>query len=358
MFQFIHFDNEYQLNLLNLNSSKKINKMENDKKHFNYFNDEILTIKAVKKEIKDLKKSVYFFILMTTVILSCFFIFIIIFYRYNSIFKNDSFQNLNNYKCSFTAEKLYNRTQPLEFENEFFFFIELLECNIPFSLIRFGDGENSIMKGKKLKAGVDKWYWSSENKNFQKSLIESSSICLNNNSFIGIPCKNWIQISKSILSFSNCSSSKYMTYATVFINKNYKMFQDWILKFINSSNRWKIILVANSNINKSLAWADKFFPVPDHLIENWDIYGKELISKLSIEAKNNNLIFFISAGPAANIIVSILSKINNKNTYIDFGSSIEFITKGFSTRPYSWDNKYSKQSCETFTIHNKILTYS
>ena len=65
------------------------------------------------------------------------------------------------------------------------------------------------------------------------------------------------------------------------------MFQDWILKFINSSNRWKIILVANSNINKSLAWADKFFPVPDHLIENWDIYGKELISKLSIEAKNN-----------------------------------------------------------------------
>ena len=239
--------------------------MENDKKHFNYFNDEILTIKAVKKEIKDLKKSVYFFILMTTVILSCFFIFIIIFYRYNSIFKNDSFQNLNNYKCSFTAEKLYNRTQPLEFENEFFFFIELLECNIPFSLIRFGDGENSIMKGKKLKAGVDKWYWSSENKNFQKSLIESSSICLNNNSFIGIPCKNWIQISKSILSFSNCSSSKYMTYATVFINKNYKMFQDWILKFINSSNRWKIILVANSNINKSLAWADKFFPVPDHL---------------------------------------------------------------------------------------------
>ena len=178
------------------------------------------------------------------------------------------------------------------------------------------------------------------------------------NSFIGIPCKNWFQISESILSFSKCTSSKYMTYATIFINKNFKNFQEWILRFINSSHRWKIILVANSNINKNISWAEKFFPVPDHLVENWDIEGENLLSKLSEQAKINNQLFFISAGPAANIIVSKLSKINQKNSYIDFGSSIEFITKGYSTRPYSWDNNFSKNRCESFRLQNKILSYS
>ena len=277
-------------------------------------------------------------------------------YRYQFTFIN--YNNKNYIDCSQIGRKLYNRTGPFEFEVEFLFISKLIECNISISLIRFGDGENLIMKGNHLKVVLDKWHWHSKNKNFQKSLIESSSICVNNNNFIGIPCKNWFKISESILSFSNCTNSKYMTYATVFINKNYIFFKDWILRFINSPNRRKIILVANSFINKSISWAEKYFPVPDHLVENWDTDGESLLSKLSEQAKINNQIFFISAGPAANIIVSKLSKINKNNSYIDFGSSIEFITKGYSTRPYSWDNNLSKHRCETFILENRNLTYT
>ena len=184
-------------------------------------------------------------------------------YRYQFTFIN--YNNKNYIDCSQIGRKLYNRTGPFEFEVEFLFISKLIECNISISLIRFGDGENLIMKGNDLKVVLDKWHWHSKNKNFQKSLIESSSICVNNNNFIGIPCKNWFKISESILSFSNCTNSKYMTYATVFINKNYIFFKDWILRFINSHNRRKIILVANSFINKSISWAEKYFPVPDHL---------------------------------------------------------------------------------------------
>lgn len=102
------------------------------------------------------------------------------------------------------------------------------------------------MRRVKLNAIVDKWFWNPKNKKFQHSLIESSSICTNHNNFICIPCKNWIKVSKSILSFSKCSSAKYMSYATLFINKNYILFKDWIVNFINTSNGCKIILVANS----------------------------------------------------------------------------------------------------------------
>ena len=93
------------------------------------------------------------------------------------------------------------------------------------------------------------------------------------------------------------------------------------------------------------------------LIENWDIYYISLISELTHLAKENNLIFFISAGPAANIIISYLTKINNNNTYIDFGSSIEFITKGYTTRSYAKYGETSFQSCEPFFLRNKSLIY-
>ena len=138
----------------------------------------------------------------------------------------------------------------------------------------------------------------------------------------------------------------------------YIKFQDWIIRFINSSNRWKIILIANSNINKNISWAYKFYPIPYNLIEIWDDYKFILLSQLSDEAKQNDLLFFVSAGAAANIIISNLIKINNKNIYIDFGSSIEFITKGFSTRSYSKPNSvYAFQSCESFELVNKTIFY-
>lgn len=272
----------------------------------------------------------------------------------NHIFSNDI-------DCIIVKKKLNNREKPLDFQNELIFFTELISCKIPFSFIRFGDGENCIMKGKFFKTARDKWKWNNKNKQFQKSLIESSSICTNRNNFIGIPCKDWIEISKSILSFSKCSSAKYMSYTTVFSNKNFPLFKDWILNYINSSfpNRWKIILVANSIIHKDIKWAHKFFPVSDHLIENWDKYSISLLQKLSEQAKQNNLIFFISAGPAANIIISYLIKINNNNIYIDFGSAIEFITKGYSTRSYFRNGTaYCNIKCQPFFFRNKSLIYT
>ena len=83
-----------------------------------------------------------------------------------------------------------------------------------------------------------------------------------------------------------------------------------------------------------------------------------MLSQLSNEAKQNDLIFFISAGPAANIIISYMIKINANNIYIDFGSSIEFITKGYTTRSYAVNGMYSRKSCEPFFLYNNSLVYA
>ena len=339
--------------------------METDCINFIKLNNKNIILKLDKI---NLKKYFYKYFILIILLKSLFFSFLNKKYR-NNLIKNINISSLTKYikklnkneinpydrSCMYVKNKLKKRTQPFDFENELIFFIDLIICKIPFSFIRFGDGENAIMKGKKFNAPNDKWYWKNINKGFQNSLIKSSSICTNINNFIGIPCKNWINISKSILSFSKCSSSKYMSYASLFINKNYPLFKKWISHFINISNRWKIILVSNSIIHKDIKWAYKFFPVPDHLVENWDKYSISLLPKLSKQAKKNNLIFFISAGPAANIIVSYLTKINNNNIYIDFGSSIEFITKGYTTRAYAKNGKTAYRSCESFFIKNKSL---
>ena len=213
------------------------------------------------------------------------------------------------------------------------------------------------MRGKQVNA-MDKWHWTPKLKKLRNSLIESASICINDNNFIGLPCKNWVRYSESILSFSKCNSSKYMSYTTLFYNKNYLLFQDYIIRLINTSDRWKIILIANSDINKDISWAYKFFPIPYNLVEIWDEYSDSFLKKLSGEAKEKNLIFFISAGPIANIIISYLTNINNKNIYIDFGSAIEFITKGYSTRKYSKRNTTSSaRGCESFILKDNKIIY-
>ena len=269
--------------------------------------------------------------------------------------------NLDDNACQFIKYKLKTRTQPFEYENELIFFTSLISCKIPFSIIRFADGEEHIMRGKAINSGLDHWYYdpnNPKNKKLRESLIESSSICTKKNNFITIPCKNWITYSKSILSFSNCTSPKYMSYTTVFTNKNFQTFKNWITRFIDYPNRWKIILIANSDINKNISWAYKFFPVPDHLIDNWDQISTTLMPNLIEEAKQNELIFFVSAGAVANVIISNLIKINNKNIYIDIGSAIEILTKGYSTRSYAKkEAMYANTGCETFILKDKELIY-
>ena len=320
-----------------------------------------------KKTAHNSKNCIKFYIIIIFIIILIILISAFIFkFRDNKIRNNENFNiteliesktDFNNTVCHFIKRKLKNRKQPFDYEEELSFFISLILCKIPFSFIRFADGEESIMAGKSFNFEKDKWFWNNTNQKFQKSLIESTSICLNQNNFIAIPCKNWENVSKSILSFSKCDKSKYMSFTTVFYNKNFQFFQNWINEYIHSSNRWKIILVANSLINKDISWAYKFFPIPDHIVEKWDEISDSLLTKLADEAKQNNLIFLVSTGPAANIIISYLIKINNKNIYIDFGSAIELITKGFSTRLYSKNQHNSLLRCEPFYLENKNLIY-
>ena len=147
--------------------------METERKNLEKRNDEIKI--NVKKMDKHLIK-------ITLIILLSYIFFSFAFIR-NKIFINNLNKNMNitnliksekNSKvsdCVLVKNLFINRTHPFDFENELLFFTNLISCKIPFSFIRFADGENLIMKGQRINS-PDKWDWNPNNKKFQDSLIK------------------------------------------------------------------------------------------------------------------------------------------------------------------------------------------
>ena len=87
--------------------------------------------------------------------------------------------------CLFVNRTLEKRIHPFDYEEELSFIISLIKCKIPFSFIRFGDGEEHIMTGKTFDSKKDKWFWNNiiieiknNNQDFKISLIKSSSIII------------------------------------------------------------------------------------------------------------------------------------------------------------------------------------
>ena len=153
--------------------------METDKKSLTKWNNEIVTIKKIKIDISNFKRIFYIFIIL--IFLLNFAIFSMAFNR-NKKSLNDLYNNINityliekqkneinsnDIDCIIVKNKLKNRTHPFVFENELLFFFDLISCKIPFSFIRFADGENCIMKGIKLENIKDKWYWNPKLKNLE-----------------------------------------------------------------------------------------------------------------------------------------------------------------------------------------------
>ena len=67
------------------------------------------------------------------------------FYKKSNIFPvNKNKYNSTITNCSLVKELLIKRTQPFEYESEFYFFTSIIYCKIPFSFIRFADGEEYI----------------------------------------------------------------------------------------------------------------------------------------------------------------------------------------------------------------------
>lgn len=212
-----------------------------------------------------------------------------------------------------------------------------------FGFSRFSDGEMFILQNKRLELNENHyiignqtgggWYNKEEQKKFdpnqhqfyRNKLIESIQF-KKDNYFKGISCKCCVgQESFDFQVDISGGDDSDLTWANLWNNGNYEPFLDEIMPIFNDK---KIVMVINESANliKLPFSVEKDFRVGTNCFIN--DYGLiEEIKQYIIDNQIENRIFLISAASLSNLLVHQLFEFNNKNTYVDIGSTINPIVE-------------------------------
>lgn len=227
-----------------------------------------------------------------------------------------------------------------KFFEDFNFFWGKIKLFENFSFARYADGEVMLMEGKCVDKNtqaflVDNWF--SDNKLSKLGIDLHNSLFLNDNDFYyAISSKTDNIMDYNFLS-NRIINKKNITFANLWINANYeKTFEN--IKNINRD----VVLICNENCNvKNMPFnVIDFLPFPNNCVNFWEsqhsLYFKTEIINLS--TKYYDTLFIVCCGPASAVIINNMFISNKNNTYVDFGSALDFLIHGKITRPYMVKN--------------------
>lgn len=239
--------------------------------------------------------------------------------------------NINNKKICVFDNKSYQKLSIHSninlkfFKGDIVYFNFLIKNNIPFSLIRFGDGKYNILMDILMDTNQDGVKIDNiiMNKKLYKKFKQLFTNMRDNlNFYIGIPCsccmkdKKIIKLKKNIgINFNN------YTWGNIFVNNNYNYFINDI--YNNTLKKKEIILICNKkSIVKNLDLnVIKVFKL-NYMWYDCDYLINELID-YAMTIKNK--VFLFAAGPLSNIAIYELYHKNPDNFYIDIGSVFNVI---------------------------------
>lgn len=240
----------------------------------------------------------------------------------------------------------------MDFKLELDKLIQKIEDKEPMCFVRYGDGEAMIMNNQPISTNtqaysVDKW---SSNGGQTKMGFKLKEILKINDPqwLFGIPCECCNLICKNYLMNELNVGHEQITYANMFVNSNYIHFLEWV-KNLNE----EVIVIANknglNNLDKFPFIVKEYFPIEDDCVNYYENNSEIFNAKLKEQFKNvNNTLFFISAGPLSEVIVSELWSLNKTNRLVDVGSSLDLFIHNKITRPYMEPTSYYSQKKCTF----------
>lgn len=240
----------------------------------------------------------------------------------------------------------YMKLSNNSFNDHFNFFKNKILNNENFVFARYADGERLILQNKAILEGtqafdVDKWKYNN-NKLFSRDLLETCNH-RETNYYYAISCACCDPTGE--IFYKNLFNNHNITFSNLFINANYT-------KFINFTENLQrdVILIANKECENShypFNILEKFL-IEDDCINWYEKNKNNILETLKIISKKyENKLFFISAGPLSEIIIHNLFLNNQKNAYIDIGSSLDIFTHKKMTRPYQIKNSiYHNLECK------------
>jgi len=242
--------------------------------------------------------------------------------------------------------------QVFEFKDEFDHITKKIENKEHMALVRWGDGEYFLLKESSLSpASVDKWGWSGGPSNAKEDILKSFAL-EEPNFYHGITCEDWsFRYNNEAINYmlSNIKQPiEYITYASIFIDDNYKHFKKWF----KTLEKHEIIFIINEGFTHPFGddTAETYY-LPDDLVNLYETQRDTYIAKYTeIAKKHKDRIFFFAGGPVAKSLIYHMWLANPLNTYIDVGSAIDQFTKGKKTRAYQYLNtKESVRRGKPFT---------
>jgi hypothetical protein len=196
-----------------------------------------------------------------------------------------------------------------------------------FAITRFGDGEMMIINGVSLNLlnkGAGEFAYDSENPEYVKSkeLLTKSFSYQSDDYYVGIACKCCVGDDKyQNMKITSGQKEENLTWANIFVNSNFELFNKQMIPALKERRVYLIAHEASDTTNLPFE-VEKFYKVK---ADAW-LHNIDLIDELKYEITESELediIFLISAGPFANILVQQLNEHNKNNTYIDLGSVLD-----------------------------------
>lgn len=235
------------------------------------------------------------------------------------------------------------------FKNDLEKIIKKLKCNENFAFIRFSDGELFIMQNLKLdlsEAGTfvdnqlagpiytkeDFKEFDPEKHQFLREKLIKSFQHLQENYFVGLSCKCCVGLSSNKWMKNLRQEHEHLTWANLFVNSNYPKF---IEEVVPELQKKKIVLICNENadLSKSKLNIIKDFRIGRNaMINNFDLH--KIVEDWIKENNIENHVFCFSASSLTNITVYELFQKYSNNTYLDIGTTLNYLFGFPCTRGY------------------------
>jgi len=228
----------------------------------------------------------------------------------------------------------------MDFKTDFYNLLHKLQNKENFAFTRFSDGEIAIMQGKLLILGEKRvilgeavynfGYSENDHKEFDPvrdklltdKLLEAYKF-KKENYFVGGLCRNCTCASKEFKPWMRDlygSDGSQAVSANLLVNSNYPMF---VNHFIPEFKNHNIVMICNENAD-----LDKlpFEIIKDFRVgKNCIINDHHLVDEMKNYIDENRLeycVFLFSASSLSEVLIYELYKHNDKNTYIDIGTTL------------------------------------
>jgi hypothetical protein len=242
------------------------------------------------------------------------------------------------------------------------FKIKLLKRE-PFSFARFSDGELMILKNLETRIAdnfyqigeriiqthttyypEDHKHWVPNEHEFYRQKLMDSFTHKQHNYFVGLTCRCCIGQPDFDLQVNwRGGDDEFLTWSNLFVNSNYPKFMSQIVPIFDTYN---VVYVVNENASlTNLPFrVEKDFRVGYNCIIN--NYG--MIEEIKKWINDNNIegyLFLFSASSLSNMMIHELYSMNDKNTYLDIGTTLNKFMGMKGTRDYLENGPTLNKTC-------------